>query len=64
MSEKIKDKFIIKPQAKADGYKPVIVDVATHELLAQMKELTGVSMTRLIEQAIKFAFDRIEVDED
>lgn len=64
MSQIIKDKFIIKQQTKGEGYKPLIVDVATHELLIQMKELTGVSMTRLMEAAVKFAFERMEIDEN
>lgn len=59
-----KDKFIVKPQVKGDGFKPMLVDVATHELLTQMKEMTGVSMTRLIEAAVKFASERLEVQED
>lgn len=42
----------------------MLVDVATHELLTQMKEMTGVSMTRLIEASVKFAFERIEIKED
>lgn len=62
--EKSKDKFIIKQQIKSEGYKPALVDIGTHELLSQMKELTGISMTRLIEQAVKFAFERIEIDEN
>ena len=59
-----KDKFIVRPQSKNDGFKPMLVDVATHELLTQMKEMTGVSMTRLIEASVKFAFERIEVKEE
>jgi hypothetical protein len=59
-----KDKFIIIPQSKGGGYKPAMIDIGTHELLSQMRDLTGVSMTRLIEQAVKFSFDRIEIKED
>ena len=59
-----KDKFVIKPQVKGDGFKPMLVDVATHELLSQMKEMTGVSMTRLIEASVNFAFERLEIKED
>ncbi|MHC1683454.1 MAG: hypothetical protein AB6733_10940 [Clostridiaceae bacterium] len=58
-----KDKFIIKPQAKNEGFKNALVDVATHELLSQMKEMTGVSITRLIEASVKFAFERMEIEE-
>lgn len=58
------DKFIIKPYTKSEGYKPVIVDTKTHELLSQMKEMTGVPITRLIEQAVNFAFERIEIKEE
>ena len=59
-----KDKFIVKPTVKGDGFKNLLVDVATHELLTQMKELTGVSMTKLIEAAVKFASERLEVEEN
>ncbi len=41
----------------------MLVDVATHELLMQMKEMTGVSMTRPIEASVKFAFERMEIEE-
>lgn len=58
-----KDKFVIKPQVKGEGFKPALIDVGTHELLTQMKEMTGVSMSRLIEASVKFAFERLEIEE-
>ena len=58
------DKFIIKQQTKAEGYKPALITLATHELLTQTKEETGVSITRLIEECVKFALERLEIKED
>ena len=59
-----KDKFIIKPQPKADSYKPALITSTTHDLLTQAKEETGVSITRLIEECVKFALERLEIEED
>jgi len=59
-----KDKFIIRTQVKAEGYKPALITLATYELLSQAKEETGVSMTRLIEEAVKFALERLEIKEE
>lgn len=58
------DKFIIKPQSKSKGYKPALITIETHELLTQVKEETGVTMTRFIEEAVRFALDRLEIKED
>lgn len=59
----MKDKFIVKPQTKSEGFKPALIDIGTHELLTQMKEMTGVPICRLIEAAVKFASERMEIEE-
>lgn len=58
------DKFIMHPTAKADGYRPCNLDIATHEKLLQIKEDTGVSMTKIIAQMVDFCMERLEVQED
>nr|WP_302600141.1 hypothetical protein [uncultured Cellulosilyticum sp.] len=57
------DKFTIKQQAKAEGYRAVMVDIATYEMLVEMKEQTGVSLGKLLQSAVQFAFERFEVEE-
>lgn len=57
------DKFIVKKTSTGDGYKPVILDVATHEKLTQIKEATGVPLVRLIAQMVDFCAERLHVDE-
>lgn len=58
------DKFIIHVSGKSDGYKPCVLDIATHEKLSQIKEDTGVSMTRIISQMVDFCMERMEIKED
>lgn len=58
------DKFTLRVYAKSDGYKPCVIDCATHEKLAQLKEDTGVSITRLITQMVDFCLERLEIKED
>ncbi len=58
------DKFIIRPTAKVDGYRPCNLDIATHEKLLQIKEDTGVSMTRIIAQMVDFCMVRLKIQED
>lgn len=58
------DKFIMRPTPKADGYKPCILDTATHEKLSQLKEMTGVPMTRIIAIMTDFCMERLEIQED
>ncbi len=58
------DKFIIKVEpATKKGFKSAIIDLDTHERLKQVSELTGVGISKLIAEAIKFSFDRLEVQE-
>lgn len=57
------DKFTLKPQEKHEGYKMVMISVSTHDLISQMKDMSGVSMTKIVEEAVKFAFERLEVNE-
>lgn len=59
-----KDKFVLRQAEKVDSYRPIMVDVKTHELLVQMKELSGVSMLRIVAEAVKFASDRLEVTKE
>lgn len=58
------DKFILQRTSKAEGYKPLIVDVTTHEKLAQIKETTGMPITRIIAQMVDFCSERLHVSED
>lgn len=58
------DKFIIKLQGKAEGYKPCMIDVTTHEKLRQIKEDTGVSITKILTQMVDFCMERLEIQED
>lgn len=59
----MQDKFILRVTTKTDGYKPCIVDCATYEKLAQLKEDTGVPMTRIISQMVDFCTERLQVEE-
>lgn len=58
---KIMDKFILKSAKANKGYKPAIIDVDTWEKLNQLKEETGIPMTKILSQAVDFALERIEV---
>lgn len=58
------DKFTVKLQGKPDGYKPCMIDIATHEKLSQLKEDTGVSMTKLVAQMVDFCIERLEIKEE
>ena len=58
------DKFIIRATAKADGYRPCNIDVATHEKLLQIKEDTGVSIAKIVAQIVEFCMERLEIQED
>jgi hypothetical protein len=58
------DKFIIRPYIKTTGYKPVVIDVNTHEKLMQMKEDSGVSIGRLIALMADFCAERMVVEEE
>lgn len=58
------DKFIVRVVGKNDGYKPCMVDVATHEKLSQIKEDTGISMTKIIAQMVDFCLERLEIKEE
>jgi len=55
------DKFILKSAKANRGYKPAIIDVDTWEKLNQLKEETGIPMTKILSQAVDFALERIEV---
>ena len=55
------DKFILKSAKANKGYKPAIIDVDTWEKLNQLKEETGIPMTKILSQAVDFALERIEV---
>lgn len=58
------DKFTVRLQGKSDGYKPCVIDIATHEKLSQLKEDTGVSMTKLVAQMVDFCIERLEIKEE
>jgi len=57
----IKDKFILRPQPKTEGYRPVMVRIEAYEMLKQMSEESGVSMSFILSEAIRFAMERMEV---
>lgn len=57
------DKFTVKRIGKADGYKPCMLDAATHEKLSQMKKVTGVSIARLVAQMVDFCAERLTIEE-
>ena len=57
------DKFTVHRNGKSDGYKPIMIDVATHEKLSQMKDDTGVPLGKLISQMTDFCAERLEVEE-
>lgn len=58
------DKFIVKRTGRGDGYKPIMVEVSTHEKLMQVKEDTGVPIGRLIAQMVDFCAERLTIEDE
>ena len=57
------DKLILKKNAPAAGYKPMMVPLELYEKLTDLKEATGLSYGSLMTSLCEFALERVEVQE-
>jgi hypothetical protein len=61
------DKFIVKiqkPETKTTGWKPITVTIETFDKIVLLQQETGLSRNKLVDMAITFALDRLEVHND
>ncbi|MCL2212759.1 MAG: ribbon-helix-helix domain-containing protein [Oscillospiraceae bacterium] len=60
-----KDTFTILTSARVTGTKGVLrVRPRTYDMLAEVSQETGVSISRLVDQCVAFALERWEGNED
>ena len=57
------DKWVVNKIADADKLKSVTIYEDTHDLLKELKEETGVSMSELIRSALLFANNHKKIEE-
>lgn len=57
------DKLILKKNAPASGYKPVMISLELYDKLTELKETTGLSYGSLMTSLCEFAIERVEVQE-
>lgn len=58
------DKFIIKvqkPETKTSGWKPITVTIETFEKIVMLQQETGLSRNKLVDMALAFALERLEI---
>lgn len=59
------DKFVLKSEpAGKRSFKSALIDFDTHDRLKQLNEMTGISISKLIAECVKFCLERLEVEEE
>lgn len=57
-------KLLIKREEEREQLKSLVCYESTHDLLKQLKEETGKSMTELMHLSLLFAIDHMEITEE
>lgn len=55
------EKLIVTLPSEKVTWTPMNIDNTTHELLKRLSKETGLPMTRIVSESVRFCADRIEV---
>ncbi|WP_159456295.1 hypothetical protein [Intestinibacillus massiliensis] len=57
------DMLVISKSASECGYKQMMIRSDTHAVLSQISKETGIPMTKLVNEMVRFCAERIEVED-
>lgn len=61
MSKKL---IIYKKREKQDSYKPVMMNVATHDKIKEVQKACGLPLIKIIDICVNFAIENLEISEE